>query len=261
MTTKSPRWAARSTVSSRPERSRRRSISASTASSSAAGSRRPTSSPLYSPSFAFGRTPISIENFSGSPWRGRSPRSRSGSPTGTIAAASIAALYQVPMKSRTASSSTAWRPMRLITTGAGALPARKPGTRSVRPSCARRRGDALLDLLGGHLGLDAHARLGQLGDGGGDGNGHGGPQRYRRGMRDRLTGWLICGPLGHAWAGVADLVEAVAGARRAARRRARSGRWRAAPGRRARTRSMRARAASARAGRRTRTVEPWPARS
>ena len=134
MTMKSPRWAARSTVSSRPERSRRRSISASTASSSAAGSRRPTSSPLYSPSFAFGRTPISIENFSGSPWRGRSPRSRSGSPTGTIAAASIAALYQVPMKSRTASSSTAWRPMRLITTGAGALPARKPGTRSVRPS-------------------------------------------------------------------------------------------------------------------------------
>jgi hypothetical protein len=40
-----------------------------------------------------GRTPISIENFSGSPCRGRSPRSRSGSPTGTMAAASIAALY------------------------------------------------------------------------------------------------------------------------------------------------------------------------
>jgi hypothetical protein len=42
-------------------------------------------------------------------------------------------------------------------------------------------------------------------------------------MRDRLAGWLICGPLGHAWAGVADLVEAVAGARRAARAARREG--------------------------------------
>ena len=35
-------------------------------------------------------------------------------------------------------------------------------------------GDALLDLGGGHLGLDADARLGQLGDRGGDGGRHDG---------------------------------------------------------------------------------------
>jgi hypothetical protein len=67
MTTKSPCAAGRSTVSSRPERSRSRSISASIASSAASGSRLPTSSPLYSPSVASGRTPISIANVSGSP--------------------------------------------------------------------------------------------------------------------------------------------------------------------------------------------------
>ena len=98
------------------------------------GSRLPTSRPLYSPSVAVGRTPISIENVSGWPWPGSSPMSSCGSPTGTIAAASIAAEYQAPIESRTASSSTASRPMRLITTGAGALPARKPGTRMLRPS-------------------------------------------------------------------------------------------------------------------------------
>src|SRR5215211_4600783 len=134
MTTKSPWAAARWTVSSLPARSRSCSISASTCSSEAAGSRLPTSRPLYSPSRACGRTPISIENVSGWPWPGSSPMSSSGSPTGTIAASSIAAEYQAPIESRTASSSTASRPMRLITTGAGALPARKPGTRRLRPS-------------------------------------------------------------------------------------------------------------------------------
>ena len=55
---------------------------------------------------------------------------------------------------------------------AGTLPLRKPGMLSSRPSCRAARGDALLDLVGGHLGLDAHARLGQLGDGGVDGGWH-----------------------------------------------------------------------------------------
>ena len=142
MTTKSPSAAGRSTVSSRPERSRSCSTSASIASSDGPGSAFSTVRPLYSPSVASGRTPISIEKFSGWPCDGSSPRSSSGSPTGTIAASSIAAEYQSPIESRTASSSTASRPTRLMTTGAGALPARKPGTRIERPSafaaCATR---------------------------------------------------------------------------------------------------------------------------
>ena len=72
MTTKSPRWAWRSTGSSFAARSRSRSTSSATASSETSASRLPTSSPLYSPSSAFGRTPISIENFSGSPSLGSS---------------------------------------------------------------------------------------------------------------------------------------------------------------------------------------------
>ena len=49
----------------RPYRSRSRSSSSSTCLSSARGSRLPTSSPLYVPSVAAGRTPTSIENWSG----------------------------------------------------------------------------------------------------------------------------------------------------------------------------------------------------
>ena len=60
-----------STVSSLAARSRRRSTSSAIASSETSGSRLPTSRPLYSPSSAFGRTPISIENFSGSPSLGQ----------------------------------------------------------------------------------------------------------------------------------------------------------------------------------------------
>ena len=83
---------------------------------------------------AFGRTPISIEKRSGSPSPGRSVMSRSGSPTGTIFAASMAAEYHWPIESRTASSSTAWRPTRWMITGGGILPGRKPATRMLRPS-------------------------------------------------------------------------------------------------------------------------------
>ena len=106
--------------------------------------------------------------------------------------------------------------------GGGRLAGAEAGNAEGAAELARGRGDALLDLLGGHLGLDAHARLGQLGDGGGDGNGHGGPQRYRRAMRERIAGWLLCGPLGHAWAGVADVAAALLAARREARARRRA---------------------------------------
>ena len=46
------------------------------------------------------------------------------------------------------------------------------GDAQVAAERLRGLGDALLDLGGGHLGLDADARLGQLGDGGGDVGGH-----------------------------------------------------------------------------------------
>ena len=79
------------------------------------------------------------------------------------------------------------------------------GDAQVAAERLRGLGDALLDLGGGHLGLDADARLGQLGDGGGDGDGH---QRRLtipwHSMRTRFAGWLVCGPLGHLAAGVAD---------------------------------------------------------
>ena len=55
--------------------------------------------------------------------------------------------------------------MRWMTTGGGTLPLRKPGMRRSRPSWRAVACMRALDLLGGDLGLDAHARLGQLGDG------------------------------------------------------------------------------------------------
>jgi hypothetical protein len=42
-------------------------------------------------------------------------------------------------------------------------------------------------------------------------------------MRRRLAAWLICGPLGHAWAGVADFAAALAAVRRERARRRSSG--------------------------------------
>jgi hypothetical protein len=41
-------------------------------------------------------------------------------------------------------------------------------------------------------------------------------------MRERIAGWLLCGPLGHAWAGVADVAAALLAARREARARRRA---------------------------------------
>ena len=211
MTTKSPSAAGRSTVSSRPARSRSCSICSSICSSAAAGSRLPTSSPLYSPSSARGRTPISIENVSGWPWPGSSPMSSSGSPTGTIAASSIAAEYQAPIESRTASSSTASRPTRLITTGAGALPARKPGTRRLRPS-ARAACAMLFSTSSG--GTCASTRTRDSGSSVTDvltvGAAMGGPHDTVAPMRSRFAAWLVTGPLGHLWAGVADWAELLA---------------------------------------------------
>jgi len=46
-------------------------------------------------------------------------------------------------------------------------------------------------------------------------------QRYRRSFVRRVAAWIVCGPLGHAWAGVADVAAAVLAARRASARRRR----------------------------------------
>jgi hypothetical protein len=71
--------------------------------------------------------------------------------------------------------------------------------------------DAAGDLVGAHLGFDAHARLGELGDGGLDGlcGSHWSASRYRRAvprpsLAHRLQAWLILGPPGHLYGGVAD---------------------------------------------------------
>src|SRR3954452_24290958 len=71
--------------------------------------------------------------------------------------------------------------------------------------------DALLDLGGGDLRLDAHARLGKLGDGGLD------VVRHERGTiasgsvpASRFRAWLYTGPVGHLAAGIADWAELLA---------------------------------------------------
>ena len=68
------------------------------------------------------------------PAAGRSPRSSSGSPTGTMPAFSIASEYQRDSVSRIASSRTASRPIRWITSGARDLALAKAGELSSRPS-------------------------------------------------------------------------------------------------------------------------------
>jgi hypothetical protein len=49
----------------------------------------------------------------------------------------------------------------------------------------------------------------------------GAEERYRRPIVRRLAAWIVCGPLGHAWAGAADVAAALLEARRARVRRRR----------------------------------------
>src|SRR5215204_839363 len=137
--------------------------------------------------------------------------SSAGSPIGTIAALSIAAEYQAPIESRTASSSTASRPTRLITTGAGALPARKPGTRMLRPS-ARAAWAMLFSTSSG--GTAASTRTRDSGSSVTDvemaGGAMGGPHDTVARVLTRFAAWLVTGPFGHLCAGVADWAELLA---------------------------------------------------
>src|SRR5688572_14749270 len=134
--------------------------------------------------------------------------SSSGSPTGTIAASSIAAEYQAPIESRTASSRTASRPTRLITTGAGALPARKPGTRMLRPSARAAWAMRLSTSSGGTSAStrtrDSGSSVTEVEIGGAAIGGH--HDTVAR-VLTRLAAWLVTGPLGHLWAGLADWAE------------------------------------------------------
>ena len=88
-----------------------------------------------------GRTPISNLKPSGSPSSsGAETISMLGSPTGLTPEASRARSYHSGSDSRIASSRTAPKPSRWITSEGGALPLRKPGRRISR---ARRAGGAL----------------------------------------------------------------------------------------------------------------------
>ena len=154
--------------------------------------------------------------------RGRASARRSGA----IFASPIASAYQPPIELRTASSSTYSRPTRRMKTCGGTLPLRKPGTRVSRASASGGLREALLDLGRGDLGVDADARLGQLGDAGLQGGGHRGRRTipWRRALPTRLAR-LVTGPLAFFVAGVLDVRRRVgplgrAGARRAPARAA-----------------------------------------
>ena len=173
MTTKSPLAAARSTVSSRPERSRSRWISSSTASSGTVGSRLPTSSAL-----------VLAE-------RGLRAHADLDRELQRLALARQVAHVEVRLADRhdggrvdrgavPGGDRVAHRLVEhgvaadaLDDDGRGRLAGAEAGDAHGAAELARGLRDALLDLLGGDLRLDADARLGELGDGGGDGNGHG----------------------------------------------------------------------------------------
>ncbi len=228
---KSPAAAGRSAVCSRASRSRMASISCWICSSATSGSRRPTSRPLYWPSSAFGSTPISIENSSAWPCGGSSPRSSCGSPTGTMPALSIASEYQLESVSRTASSSTTSRPIRWMTSGAGTLPRRKPGSFSSRPSCCALRSSRPSTSPGGTCtcrrtrespsSVTVVWRAGRFGDsseasvsrfGGTPATIPCRPMRPQPSppLRRRAEAWLWTGPAGHLVGGSLDFLAALA---------------------------------------------------
>ncbi len=89
-----------------------------------------------------------------------------GSPTGLIPERSRPCSYHSGSDSRIASSSTAPKPTRWITSEGGALPLRKPGMRISRARLRAARWMPRSTVVGGNLDLDPDARVGQLCDGG-----------------------------------------------------------------------------------------------
>ena len=224
MTTKSPVAAGRSTVSSLAMRSRSCSISLSIASSGTSGSRLPTSRPSYLPSVAVGADADLDREAQRLALAGKlvevEVRLADGDDLGGVDRGGV------PAGDRLADRLVEDRfaPDALDDHRRRDLALAEAGDAQVAAERAGGDGDALLDLGGGHLGLHAHARLGQLGDGGGDGLGHG--RRLTipwRPVRTRFAGWLVCGPLGHLAAGVIDWVVLLVGWQLAERRARRAG--------------------------------------
>ena len=95
--------------------------------------------------------------------------------------------------------------MRLMTTGAGALPARKPGTRIPRPSA---RAATAMRFSTSSGGTCASTRTRDSGssvtDVEIDGAAMCGHHDTVAPVRTRLAAWLVTGPLGHLWGGLAD---------------------------------------------------------
>src|SRR4051794_1841864 len=122
-------------------------------------------------------------------------------------AASTAAAYQLPRESRTASSSTAARPTRWMTTGGGALPARKPGTRRLRASWraawAMRRSTSAAGTSASTRTRDSGSSVTVVVTGVVVAMRVGAPL-YKGGVLRRLAAWTVTGPLGHLAAGVTD---------------------------------------------------------
>ena len=95
------------------------------------------SRPLYDLTSGGGLTSTSAVNANGAPSAGSSVQSIVGRSTGSIPAAATAREYQAVRWSRSASSTTVSRPTCRATSGFGALPLRKPGTRILRDRSLR----------------------------------------------------------------------------------------------------------------------------
>ena len=180
----------------RPRRRRRRS-------------RWPTSRPLYVPSVAFGRTPISIAERQRLARAGRSPTSSVGSPTGWTPAASIASTYQRPAsrgpprrgrrRGRSAGSTTGGGHLALAEAGhaqvaaelAGGLASTRRSISSAGTSASTRTRDS---------GSSVTVAL----DGGRAWGGHDSVGRMAARAARPSPRWMVTGPLGHLYGGVAD---------------------------------------------------------
>ena len=110
------------------------------------------------PSLAVGRTPISIENASGSPWPGTSSaKLMSGSPIGAMPAVSMASMYHSLSDERSASSKHRLATEAADDDGRRHLALAEAGDAKLAAELAGGLLQFALDLVGGNLGVHAHA--------------------------------------------------------------------------------------------------------
>ena len=202
---------ARSTVSSRAERSRRRSSSAPIASSddvhlALADLERPCSRRARPSAARRSRSRSAAARPGAAGRRGRAPARRPA--------------RSAPRRRRpcTRRRSTRVRPRRARRRGPcagrsparGALPARKPGTRRPRPSrlaaCSTRRSTSAAGTSASTRTRDSGSSVTVVTTS----VAIGGPPRYKAGRDTPIRAWLYTGPLGHLAAGVADWVQLLA---------------------------------------------------